>query len=149
LSGGNIESVVEGSLPSLEQLTLYLGHSEGDHGCTVTFDDLSPIFQARNLGAVKHLALANSSLADQIAEAIGRSKILPQLTSLDLSHGTLTDDGARALLANRAAFAHLETLDLTRSWLSDELAEQVRSLARNVIVAGQKDDDYRYVAISE
>jgi uncharacterized protein (TIGR02996 family) len=151
LSGGNIESVLEGALPSLERLTLYLGATEGDHGCTVTFDDLRGVFEGRNLSRVKHLALANSNLADQIAEAIGRAKVLPQLTSLDLSQGTMTDAGGKALLANRAAFAHLETLDLRRNWLSDAMVSELKSLSKTVLLDGQEDadGDYRYVAISE
>ncbi|HEU0030664.1 MAG TPA: TIGR02996 domain-containing protein [Kofleriaceae bacterium] len=152
LQSENLTSIRTGKLPKLETLTLYIGETDGDHGCTVELDDLMWIFAGEGLAGVKHLGLANSSLADEIAQHIVSSKILRQLRTLDLSHGTLGDAGAQTILDHADAFAHLEKLDLTRSFISPELVSKLSRLkGPQVILADMEtpDDDWRYVAISE
>jgi hypothetical protein len=118
----------------------------------VQLTDLEPVFTAENLPKVKHLGLANSSLADDIAAALVGSRILPRLESLDLSKGTFSDAGARAILDNWNAFSHLQTIDLTHAYLSDEVVEELRAKTGPTIILedlqeGGEDD--RYCEISE
>jgi hypothetical protein len=118
-------------------------------------DSLAPIFDAENLGRVRHLGLANTDLADRIAAQLVDSKILPRLATLDLSRGTLGDDGARAILESRAAFAHLEAIDLSRSFISPAVAAELSKIGPRVVLADLQEEDtdgdetYRYVQISE
>ena len=151
LDVGNLKSIRTGKLPKLERLVLYLGETGGDYGGNVELEDLKWIFAAEGLPNVRHLGLANSSLADEIAEALPGSKILAQLTGLDLSRGTLSDRGANAMLKQAPAFAHLKEIDLSRSYLSDDVRDHLVRAGLRVIIEGNQraDDEYRSVSISE
>jgi hypothetical protein len=150
LTSENVASITAARWPQLEKLSLYIGETGNDYGCTVELVDLRPILAGRGLERVTWLGLGNSSLADEICAALPGAPILPQLRVLDLSHGTLGDEGARVLLDNAATFEHLEKLDLTRSFIGKELAAELTQRLPRVIVANQETaDDYRYVAISE
>lgn len=63
--------------------------------------------------------------------------------------GTLSDDGARTLLAARDRLAHLDLLDLSASCLSPETCDRVRSICKDVRVDDQKGAGARYVSVSE
>ncbi len=153
LQSDNIASIVKARWPHLETLSLCIGQSGNDYGCTVELSDIEAILAAENLPAVKHLALANSSLADEIAAALPKSRILPRLQSLDLSKGTLGDGGADAIIKNWEAFAHLRTLDLSHGYFSDETEAALRALKGPTIVLddlqGDAEPDDRYCSISE
>jgi uncharacterized protein (TIGR02996 family) len=151
LTSENLESIAKASWPNLEHLLLCIGETDNDYGCNVQLEDVTKLLEGQNLGRVRHLALANSSLADAIAAELPRSKILPQLETLDLSRGTFSDEGARAILDNAAAFKHLRQLDLTHNYIGNELAAELAKLGPNVILAEAEDpnEDYRYVQISE
>ncbi|MDQ3369434.1 MAG: TIGR02996 domain-containing protein [Myxococcota bacterium] len=152
LDGENLRAIAQARWPALETLILYMGETDGDHGCGVSFDDLVPILAGENLPHVTHLALANTNLADRIAEALPTSRILPRLKTLDLSSGTLGDDGARAILANAAAFQHLEVLGLAHAFLSSEVRAELERLPGPTVSLADPQDaaaGYRYVAVSE
>ncbi len=78
--------------------------------------------------------------------------VLDTIKVLDLSMGTLSDDGAKALLANPKIRA-LEKLDLHYHYMSDEMMEALRALPIQVDVSDQQDfeedPEDRYVAVSE
>jgi uncharacterized protein (TIGR02996 family) len=151
LDVGNLESIRTGKLPKLEKLVLYLGETGGDYGGNVELDDLKWILAAEELPGVRHLGLANSSISDEIADALVASKILAQLTKLDLSRGTLSDRGATAMLDHADAFAHLVEIDLSRSYLSDDVRARLQKLGPRVITEGNQgpEDEDRYVSIGE
>jgi hypothetical protein len=52
--------------------------------------------------------------------------VVPQLRSLDLSFGTLSDAGAGALLAGQP-LTHLEMLDLHHHFVSEPVQSQLRA----------------------
>ena len=118
-------------------------------------DDVRPILEGRGLPALRELGLCNSAFADELAGVLGKCPVLRQLRVLDLSKGTLSDDGARALLASAAAFAHLERLDLTENYLGDEMQAAVAKLCPDVRADDQREADedgdevYRYPAVGE
>lgn len=152
LAGENVKSITDARWPALETLSLCIGESGNDYGCTVEFSDLEPLFVAENLPHVKHLALSNSSLADEIAAALVGSRILPRLQTLEIAKGTMSDEGARAILDNWDRFRHLERLDLSHGYFSDEVVERLRALTGPAIVLDDlqdADDDYRYCEIGE
>jgi uncharacterized protein (TIGR02996 family) len=152
LAGTNLKSIASARWPALETLSLCIGETDNDYGCDVQMSDIEPILVAENLPKVKHLGLANSSLADEIAKALVTSRILPRLETLDLSKGTLSDDGARTLIDNWSAFSHLKAIDLSHAYLSDAVAEQLRNLKGPTITLDDLqdgDEEYRYCTISE
>jgi hypothetical protein len=148
----DLQAIRAGDLPCLEELMLCLGETGGDYGGDIELADLAWLFAGENLSAVRHLGLANSSFADEIVERLATSQILSQLVTLDLSRGTFGREGAQALLDHADRFAHLESIDLSKSWLDDAAIESLQSLGPDIIVedmnSGAERDD-RYVAISE
>lgn len=78
--------------------------------------------------------------------------ILDHIKVLDLSLGTLGDEGAKALLSN-PKITNLEKLDLHYHFISDDLMEQLRALPIDVVLSQQQNPDtdvkYRYVVVSE
>ncbi|MBX3250486.1 MAG: TIGR02996 domain-containing protein [Myxococcales bacterium] len=156
LTSENVASIRDGRWPKLERLSLCIGETDNDYGCTVQLDDVLALLASPGLASVRHLGLANSSLADEIAAALPGSRILPQLRTLDLSRGAFGDAGARVLLDHADAFAHLESIDLTWHYVSDALAAELANLGPRVVLDDpqEADDDgdygiYRYVQISE
>ncbi|HEY7372966.1 MAG TPA: TIGR02996 domain-containing protein [Polyangia bacterium] len=149
----NIRDVIQAGWPKLEALSLTFG--DDNYGASGGLDDVRPILEGRGLQAVRELGLCNSEFADQLAGVLGKSPVLRQLRLLDLSKGTLSDEGARALLATAPAFAHLERLDLSENFLSAEMVEAVAKLCPDVRAGGQREgyesrgEIRRYVAIGE
>jgi uncharacterized protein (TIGR02996 family) len=149
----NIRDVTQARWPKLESLSLFFG--DDNYGASGGLEDVRPILEGRGLPALRALGLCNSEFADELAAVIGKSPVLKQLRVLDLSQGTLSDDGARALLASAPAFAHLERLDLTENFLGDEMIAAVAKLCPDVRAEGQReayehrDELHRYVAVGE
>jgi hypothetical protein len=94
-------------LPALEHLELWLGTTS--YGGDATVEDIKPFLQRGLFPQLKHLGLRDSEIVDEIAAALAGAPILEQLESLDLSLGTLSDQGGRAFL-NNPALRRLKTL---------------------------------------
>jgi len=151
LDKASCAAVASAKWPKLESLTLYFGDDNYGGDCGV--DDLESIFAGKNLASVKHLGLCNAGFEDDIARGIAGSKILAQLKTLDLSKGTMGDEGAQAILDNAKGFKHLERIDLTENYVSAEMVEQLKAAFGDKIVADSQGDgedaDDRYVQVSE
>jgi uncharacterized protein (TIGR02996 family) len=148
----NMKAIATAKWPKLESLVLYLGSD--DYGGNCSIDDVEPILTGKAIPNVKHLGLCNSELADDIARAVAKSKVLAQLRTLDLSKGTMGDDGARAILDDAKAFAHLEKIDLSDNYISDDLCAALeKALGEGKVDTTSQGDgedpDDRYVQISE
>lgn len=150
--------VAESDLPALERLDLWLGTSE--YGGDSVLADLEPFLAGTRLPSLRHLALRNSEIQDEIAAAMASAPVVARLESLDLSLGILTDAGATALLDGQP-LTHLKRLDLHHNYLSDAVRARVRETleAAGVEVLDAKeteeeteDDDgnvWRFVAVGE
>ncbi|MET8978132.1 STM4015 family protein [Streptomyces sp. NPDC004539] len=161
-SGGLPAEVVRGvaacDLPALEHLDLWLGTP--DYGGDSEPADLEPILSGARLPALRHLALRNSEMQDQVAAAVAGAPVVARLESLDLSMGVLTDDGAAALLSGQP-LTHLKKLDLHYNYLTDPLRDRlvttlepagVEVLADRDDAEDDEEDDgtvWRYVAVGE
>ncbi|MFE3739224.1 STM4015 family protein [Streptomyces sp. NPDC059134] len=126
-SGGLPADVVRGvgasELPALEHLDLWLGISEYGADCEVA--DLEPFLSGARFPRLRHLALRNSERQDEIAAAVASAPVVARLEVLDLSMGTLSDDGATALLAGQP-LTHLQKLDLHHNFLSERFQHRIR-----------------------
>jgi uncharacterized protein (TIGR02996 family) len=143
-----VQSFASGNVPALEYMDLWTGSH--NYGGDSTLDDLAPLLAGDNVPALTHLGIMNCEFADEVVVALARSKILPRLRSVSLAHGMMTDGGAEALAANKAAFAHLDTLDLTGNYLRPAGVALVRGICKNVMTEQRDwDDEYRYVALAE
>lgn len=145
----NMKSIANGKWSKLERLVLYFG--DDNYGGDCSTKDLAAVFDGKAFPAVKHLGLCNAQFTDDIARELVRSKILGQLRSLDLSQGTLGDEGATALVEHAKALSKIEKIDLHESYLSDAMCEQLTAaFGDRVDTSAQGDpDDDRYVQISE
>jgi hypothetical protein len=145
-----LEEVLASQLPALESLELWLGTPS--YGGDVTVKNLQPLLSGNLFPALKHLGLRDSEIVDEIVSALESAPILSRLNSLDLSLGTLSDEGGQALLAN-ARLKSLKQLDLHRHYLSKEMMNALRREFPNVNVdeaeGSDKDEDDRYVAVGE
>ncbi|MFE4831672.1 STM4015 family protein [Streptomyces sp. NPDC056672] len=157
-TGGLNADVVRGvgasELPALEHLDLWLGVSE--YGATTEVADLAPILTGSRFPRLRHLAVRNSEIQDEIAIALAGAPVVAALEILDLSMGTLGDVGAEALLSGQP-LTHLKKLDLHHNYLSEALRERVLATlgAARVEVDLEEsedmddDEDFRYTAVSE
>ena len=144
------QEVLAAKLPSLESLELWLG-TEG-YGGDVTIADLEPLLAGKVFPTVTHLGLRDSEIVDQIAAELVDAPILSRLKSLDLSLGTLSDEGGEALLKN-AALKQLQKLDLPRHYMSEEMMDSLKKEFPGVDVSepegSDTDEEDRYVAVGE
>lgn len=144
-----IETVASAELPNLEYLQLYLGVDE--YGFDAAIDDLRPFMKAGLFPKLKYLGLVDSEIADEIATEIANAEVLEQLETLDLSMGTLSDAGGKALLES-SRVQKLKKLDLHYHYLSNDMMKELKRLPIQVDVSDQQtseDDDYRYPAVTE
>lgn len=152
LPGSVVRSVTSAELPALEHLELWLGTSE--YGASWSTTDLDPLFAGGVFPALRSLALRNCELADALAKRLADAAITGRLHTLDLSLGTLSDDGGLALAGSSAVKA-LRKLDLHRHYLSDEVAAKLAALGPEVDVSEPTEPDrwdgaeHRYVAVGE
>ncbi|MGW6062759.1 STM4015 family protein [Streptomyces sp. NPDC055189] len=153
-----VRGIAASDLPALEHLDLWLGTSEYGGDAAVT--DLEPFFAGTRLPRLRHLALRNSEIQDEIAEAMASAPVVARLEILDLSMGVLSDEGATALLAGQP-LTHLKKLDLHHNFLSGALSTRVREALEPAGVEVDLDPDdadedeeedgtvWRYVAVGE
>jgi uncharacterized protein (TIGR02996 family) len=131
--------------PNLERLVLWLG--DGEYGGTVTRDGIADLI-ARAPTSLRELGIMNTPLADEAAELLSRSPLARQLRVLDLSLGTLTNEGARFI--ERRAFPALEELRLHRNYVGGSAIAKLRAWCPTVGAEDQRDpDSQRYVSVSE
>lgn len=149
LNASVVRSVTAADFPELEHLELWLGTE--NYGATTELVDLAPLFSGRLFPKLKYLGLRNSDFTDLIATAIADSPLLERLETLDLSLGTLGNEGAEALLKS-PAITKLRFLDLHHHYCSDEMMERLKGLGIKVDLSdaqGECDQDDRYVEVGE
>jgi hypothetical protein len=160
LSPSIIRAVGECDFPALEHLEFYFGDENYDGGATV--EDIGWLLGGDKFPNLRHLGLRDAPNQDEIAAAVAHAPIVARLESLDLSLGTLGDEGAAALLAGQP-LTHLKKLDLHHHFMSEEMTHRLREALPGVEVNveeklepevwddedGGNGEPHRYIAISE
>lgn len=143
------KGIATGDMPKIKHLEIYYGTDNYGGDCTVK--EVLPLLARTDLTKLEYLGLKNSEFADEIARNLKGAKILKGLKTLDLSLGTLTDEGAQALADAKDSLAHLDVLDLHHNYLTKDGLKLVKGLAKKVITTEQQEggEDDRYVAIAE
>jgi predicted DNA-binding WGR domain protein len=135
--------------PALEHLELWLGTE--DYGATVSVEDLQPLFSGKLFPKLKYLGLRNSEIADAIAAVVVNSPLMQRLEVLDLSLGTLSDEGGTSLLNLKGSA--LKKLNLHYHYMSSDVVKKVRALPLVVDASTPSDMDMeeedRFVAVGE
>jgi hypothetical protein len=135
--------------PRLEHLELWLG--EENYGFDGGVEDVRPLLAGRYFPKLTYLGLRNSAIADDIASVVPTAPILQRLRSLDLSNGTLSDVGARALLTLPAGIP-LRELNLSHHYMTEDMVDRLRDTLNCLVIAddGQDpDEEWRGVVVSE
>jgi len=151
LSADNLAGLQATRWPSLERLELWAGGRS--YGVTLTADDVLAALRPELFPKLVHLGLANLEFTDELCRRLPESALMAQLTSLDLSMGTMTDAGAEALLAHAPRLQHLERLSVRSNYLSSEAIASLASLNVHVEADDQREaedgSEYRYAAVGE
>lgn len=158
LPAGVVRGIGASDLPALEHLDVWLGDSS--YGADSEPADLEGILSGARLPRLRHLALRNSEIQDEVAAAVAAAPVVARLEVLDLSMGVLTDEGAAALLGGQP-LTHLKKLDLHHHYIGEAFRQRIRQTLEPAGVevdldpgeADQDQDDdgtvFRYVAAGE
>jgi uncharacterized protein (TIGR02996 family) len=150
LSKANVRSIAHAHWPKLEHLDVQIG-SRG-YGSDVELADLRLLLE-HVPPTVRHLGVTNTEHANELMPLLAASPVLRQLETLDVSLGTLGAEGAETLLTQHARFAHLKKIDLSQSWLSNDVVDRIRANLPQAVSTDQNDDggaaDDRYIAAGE
>jgi len=140
-------ALARSALPFLETLELWIGTD--NYGFDGDLAAIIDVVDQLRTPTLKTLALRDAEIADEIAEWLAGESWVAQLSTLDLSLGTLGDVGARALLASPHVRG-LGRLDLSHHYISQQLQDELAKAIPNVVLADPQDDDEdRYVAVGE
>ena len=149
-----VRAVAGSEFPELTDLELYLGDEEYFGGSEVA--DFAGILDGTAFPKLRYLGLRDAENADQIAAAVAHAPIVSRLEVLDLSLGTLGDEGAAALLAGQP-LTHLKKLDLHHHFITEPMQERLLEALPGVEVdLSEKEEpdewdeeEHRYVAVAE
>jgi hypothetical protein len=150
LPAAAMRAVGECDFPALQHLEFYFG--EPHYGGDATAADVEWLFGGGHFPNLTHLGLRDSVVQDAIAAEAAYAPIVSRLKTLDLSLGTLGDDGAAALLAGQP-LGHLEKLDLHHHYVSEPMQDRLRTAWPGVDVdlseAQTESLGRRYIAVAE
>lgn len=149
-SGGLPSSIVEAigdsSLPQLRKLELWLGADDyGFDGDLSTYQRLLGKIRPERLS---YLGLRNSQIADELAVYLSGQEWLGCLDTLDLSMGTIGDEGAAALCES-PHIRGVKVLDLRHHFISAPLVKRLQLLPLTLHIDGPQDIFARYVQVGE
>lgn len=136
LSAASLGTICRHAWPALEQLDLWLGASSA--GASIQALDLAALLSGKATPVLKTLGLQNAEIADDLAGQLLGAKLVKRLEALDLSMGTMTDEGAETLCFGAKVFARLRLLDVRRNFLSPRGRKQLSKLGPVVLSRPQR-----------
>ena len=148
-----LKSIAQAKLPDLRKLVLYLGVDE--YGFDGSVEEIEAALAEMHFPKLEYLGLLDSEMQDELVPVALACPLAKQLTTLDLSCGTLTDKGGALLLAGVVDLPKLQKLDLHHHFLSDEMMAKLSALPITVDVSEQNTPDeydgelYYYALITE
>lgn len=146
-----LEQVLASTLPSLTHLEIWLGQDE--YGGDITIEDLRPLLEGSPF-PLRSLGICNAEIADDVARAIATAPVVSSLEELSLRGGTLTDEGASALIDGQD-LSHLRRLDLSHHFVSPEVGARLSGVAADVDLSDAQETEeydgevYRYTMVGE
>lgn len=149
LSRSTLRELFQCEFPALEHLELLLG--EENYGFDGSVEDLQPLLTGKLFPQLKALGLMNSVISNDIAAVLVNSPLADRLESIDLSMGTLDDEGARSLMG-LASKKNLQCLTLSHHYVSAKTLEALtKALPFDVIADDPKEveDDWRPILHAE
>ncbi|GFI21511.1 hypothetical protein IMSAGC011_00282 [Lachnospiraceae bacterium] len=148
-----IESIQKAKLPKLKKLLLFIGIDEygfdGDEGT------IRALLEQADFPQLTYLGITDSEIQDELTEVVLNSKFMGQVSTLDLSNGTLSDKGGALLLEKIPAYPNIKKLDLHHNYFSNEIAEKLKALPIEVDISEREEADeddgeiYMYAMLTE
>jgi hypothetical protein len=138
LSRETVHQVYAWDFPALEHLEFWFGSE--NYGGDCWEQDLSPVLEDLCFPRLIYLGLRNSKFTNEMMERVVNSPILQGLQVLDLSMGTLADEGAIKLLDCPAA-RDLETLNVSQSYLSGAMIDQLIAADISLMAVEQREEE--------
>lgn len=132
-TGGLPKTVVREVLAAnapIRHLELWIG--EENYGADTSVEDFRDLFAGKLFPQLHTLGLRNSTYSDAIAEALASAPILDRIQVLDLSMGTLTDRGARALIGS-VKLGGLANLVISHHYVSPAVVDELRAATPHLV----------------
>lgn len=144
-----LAAIASARWPKLERLDLQVGVSHQGAATEVSLVD--PLLAGAECPELRELGLTNCEFTDELCARLPSAAILPQLRTIDLSMGTMTMVGARALARHPQAFAHLSGLVVVDNYLPDEALPLLEQLGVPIVFGEQRRerDGRRYASAYE
>lgn len=137
-------SIQEAHLPNLKKLLLYLGVE--DYGFEGDAERIRTFLEKSNFPKLEYLGLTDSEIQDELAEVVLQSKYIDQIRTLDLSMGSLTDQGGELLLNGLPRHPNIEALDVHYHYMSDEMVRKLEELNRQNIAVDASGQEEAYTS---
>lgn len=134
-----IQSIRDAELPALKSLRLYIGID--NYGFSGSIDDIKDLLEKSDFPKLESLAICNSEIQNEITEVVLQSKYMKQIRRLELSMGSLTDQGGQKLVDQLPGFPNIQELDVHYHYLSDDMMEKLENLPIEVNVNEQNEPD--------
>lgn len=135
-------SIQEAHLPNLKKLLLYLGVEE--YGFDGDPERIRTFLKKSDFPKLQYLGLTDSEIQDELTKIVLDSKYISQIKALDLSMGSLTDQGGGLLLEKIPSYKNIEILDVHYHYMSDEMVRKLEDLSRLHIAvdASERNEPY-------
>lgn len=120
LEDDELASIARTRWARLETLALWIGTSvNGEPGGEAlrpgTLSTAATILDGTSVPTLRHLGIMNCEWADELCRELVSFPLISRLASLDLSHGTMTDAGARALAAGSNELGGVELISFVHA----------------------------------
>lgn len=151
-----IESIQNATLPQLERLMLYIGVDE--YGFDGDVDSIQELLEKSNFPKLTYLGITDSEMQNELVEVVLNSKYIKQIEVLDVSYGSLTDEGGNMLIETLKECSNVKKLIIIHHFLSDQGEQKLRSeleaIGMEVILEDKQcadgdDDPYYYAMLTE
>ena len=148
-----LQSIGEAELPELRNLLLYIGVE--DYGFDGDVSDIESMLTKSDFAKLEVLGIMDSEIQDEITEVVVRSKYMKQIEALDLSMGSLSDEGGEILLKELPGYENIKAVNLEYHFMSDAMMKKLKGLSIDVNVEDQQEDDeydgeiYRWPMLTE
>ncbi len=136
-----IQSVQEAKLPNLKKLILYIGIDE--YGFDGDINTIKELLSKSDFPSLLYLGIVDSEIQDEITNEVLKSKYISQISTLDLSMGSLTDKGGEMLLEKIPVLPNIKRLDLHYHFLSEDMEKQLSALPIEVDIS-ERNEPWRY-----
>lgn len=148
-----IKSIQKAKFPKLKKLVLFIGSE--NYGFDGDADTIKELLEQADFPELTYLGITDSEIQDELTEVVLNSKFMGQISTLDLSNGTISDKGGALILEKISDYPNIKKLDLHHNFFSDEMVKKLETLSIEVDVSEQEEADeddgevYMYAVLTE